>query len=48
MVGMPMIYLPNPSLLEVIAKPIAQLKYGDEVTVSINPDEIEIETARSD
>ena len=38
----------NPSLLEVIARPIAQIKYGDEVSVSINPDEIEIEIARSD
>ena len=32
----------NPSLLEVIATPIPGIKYGDEVQVLVNPDEIEI------
>ena len=32
----------NPSLLEVIATPIAEIKYGDEVQVLVNPDEIEV------
>jgi hypothetical protein len=30
----------DPSLLEVIAEPIPQIKYGDEVTIRLNPDEI--------
>jgi hypothetical protein len=30
----------DPSLLEVIAKPIPQIEYGDEVTLGLNPDEI--------
>ncbi len=29
----------NPSLLEVIAQPIADIKYGDEVDVLVNPEE---------
>ena len=32
----------DPSLLEVIALPIPEIKYGDEVQVSIHPDRIEI------
>lgn len=32
----------NPSLLEVIARPISEIKYGDEVQVLVNPEEIEI------
>ncbi len=32
----------NPSLLEVIAASIAEIKYGDEVQVLVNPKEIEI------
>ena len=30
----------NPSLLEVIAQPIPEIKYGDELDVLVNPDEI--------
>lgn len=32
----------NPSLLEVIAYPIAGIKYGDEVQVLLNPEEIAV------
>ena len=32
----------NPSLLEVIATPILEIKYGDEVQVLVNPHEVEI------
>ena len=32
----------NPSLLEVIAMPISDLQYGDEVDVQVNPEEISI------
>ncbi len=32
----------NPSLLEVIAMPIAGIHYGDEMDVCVNPDRIEI------
>jgi hypothetical protein len=32
----------NPSLLEVIALPIQNLKYGDTVQVLINADEVEV------
>lgn len=32
----------NPSLLEVIAKPIPVIKYGDEVEVLVKPEEIKI------
>ena len=32
----------NPSLLEVIAYPIPDIKYGDEVQVLVNPEEIKI------
>lgn len=32
----------NPSLLEVIAMPIPNLMYGDEVDVLVNPDEISV------
>ena len=32
----------NPSLLEVIAMPISDLQYGDEVDVQVNPKEISI------
>lgn len=32
----------NPSLLEVIAQPIPQIKYGDELDVLVNPEEITI------
>lgn len=35
----------NPSLLEVIARPIAGIKYGAEVQVLVKPDEIEISRA---
>ncbi len=35
----------NPSLLEVIATPIPGIKYGDEVQVRVNPDEIEVNNA---
>ena len=30
----------NPSLLEVIATPIPEIKYGDEIQVLLNPEEI--------
>ena len=30
----------DPSLLEVIAEPIPELKYGDSLTVMVNPDEL--------
>lgn len=30
----------DPSLLEVIAKPIPQIGYGNEVTIRVNPDEL--------
>jgi hypothetical protein len=33
----------NPSLLEVIAKPIPNILYGDELQVLLNPDEITVE-----
>ena len=33
----------NPSLLEVIAKSIPEITYGDEVEVLVNPEEMEIE-----
>ena len=32
----------NPSLLEVVAYPIPGIKYGDEVQVLVNPEEIEV------
>jgi hypothetical protein len=32
----------NPSLLEVIARPIPEIQYGDALQVVVNPDEIEI------
>ena len=32
----------NPSLLEAIALPISGIKYGDEVNVLVNPNEIEV------
>ncbi len=32
----------NPSLVEVIAKPILGIKYGDALQVSLNSDEIEV------
>jgi len=32
----------DPSLLEVIAYPIPEIKYGDEVQALINPKEIEV------
>jgi len=32
----------NPSLLEIIAYPIPEIKYGDEVDVMVNPEEIEV------
>jgi hypothetical protein len=32
----------NPSLLEVIALPIADIQYGDEVDVAVNENELEI------
>ena len=32
----------NPSLLEVIAYEIPEIKYGDEVQVLVNPEEIEV------
>ncbi len=34
---------PNPSLLEVIADPIPEIKYGDEVKVMVNAKEIFVE-----
>jgi hypothetical protein len=33
----------NPSLLEVIAMPIPEIRYGDEVDVLINQDEITVD-----
>jgi len=35
----------NPSLLEVIALPIAGLQYGDPIQVRLNPDEISVSHA---
>ena len=35
----------NPSLLEVIAYPIANINYGDEVEVLLNPERIELAEA---
>ena len=35
----------DPSLLEVIAYPIPEIKYGDEVQVLVNPEEIEVSRA---
>ena len=35
----------NPSLVEVIATPIPELKYGDEVGVLLNPEEIVVDKA---
>jgi len=32
----------NPSLLEVIAHPIPEIRYGDEVQVFVNPDEVKV------
>jgi phage pi2 protein 07 len=32
----------NPSLLEVIAHEIPEIKYGDEVQVLVNPEELEV------
>jgi hypothetical protein len=32
----------DPSLLEVIAYPIPEIKYGDEVLVKVNPKELEV------
>jgi len=32
----------NPSLLEVVAVPIPEIKYGDEVDVLVNPEEIAV------
>ena len=32
----------NPSLLEVIAHPIPEIHYGDEVQVFVNPDEVTV------
>jgi hypothetical protein len=37
----------NPSLMEVIAVPIADIQYGDRVDVHINEEELEISTAAS-
>jgi len=37
----------NPSLLEVIAKPIVGIQYGDEIAVLVNPDEIAISISAS-
>jgi hypothetical protein len=37
----------NPSLLEVIALPIADIQYGDHVDVHVNEEELEISTASS-
>jgi len=37
----------NPSLLEVIADPIPGIKYGDELDVRVNEDEIEIRGAQA-
>jgi hypothetical protein len=33
----------DPSLLEVIARPIPGIRYGDELQVVLNPDEIEVD-----
>jgi hypothetical protein len=35
----------NPSLLEVIAYPIPGIKYGDELQVQVNPEELEVSRA---
>jgi hypothetical protein len=32
----------NPSLLEVIAMPIPEIEYGDELQVLVNPDEVKV------
>ena len=37
-------HLQNPSLLEVIAMGIKDIRYGDEVDVSVNAEEISIES----
>jgi hypothetical protein len=37
----------NPSLLEVIAKPITGIGYGDEIDVFLNSDEIEVNATSS-
>lgn len=37
----------NPSLLEVIAMPIPDIQYGNELQVHLNPNEIAVETAGS-
>jgi hypothetical protein len=37
----------NPSLLEVIAMPIPDIHYGDELQVHLNPNEIAVKTAGS-
>ena len=34
----------DPSLLEVIAHPIPEIKYGDDVQVCVHPDRIEVST----
>lgn len=36
----------NPSLLEVIAYPIPEIRYGDEIQVFINPNEITVGDSR--
>lgn len=35
----------NPSLVEVIATPIPEIKYGDELQVLLNPEEISVDQA---
>jgi hypothetical protein len=35
----------NPSLVEVIATPIPEIKYGDQLQVLLNPDEISVDQA---
>jgi len=35
----------NPSLVEVIASPIPEIRYGDELRVLLNPDEISVDQA---
>jgi hypothetical protein len=35
----------NPSLIEVISTPIPEIRYGDEIEVLLNPEEITVETA---
>jgi hypothetical protein len=35
----------NPSLVEVIASPIPEIRYGDELQVLLNPDEISVDRA---